>query len=49
MSFDSPWEPKILPHIPDEEIDDEDDYDYDDDSDDDGEDDPGFGFSPVTS
>lgn len=31
MSFDSPWDPKILPHIPDEAIDDEDDYEEDDD------------------
>ena len=45
MSFDSPWEPKILPSIPDEEIyDDEDDNDYEDDGDDDGDDEPEFGF-----
>ena len=38
MSFDSPWEPKILPNIPDEEIYDEDD-DYQDDDGDDYDDD----------
>lgn len=39
MSFDNPWEPKILPDIPDEEIreDEEDDNDYEDDGDDDGD------------
>jgi len=26
VSFDNPWDPKILPSIPDEAIDDEDDY-----------------------
>jgi len=31
IRMDNPWEPKILPHIPDEEIYDEDDDDYDDD------------------
>lgn len=31
MGFVNPWEPKILPNIPDEEIYDEDDDDQDDD------------------
>jgi hypothetical protein len=35
MNTNNPWEPKILPNIPDEEIYDEDDDYQDDDSDDD--------------
>lgn len=31
MSMDNPWEPKIFPHIPDEEIYDEDEFEDDDD------------------
>ena len=49
MSFDSPWDPKILPNIPDEVIDDEEDNDYEDDGDDEDNDDPGFGFIQTTS
>lgn len=35
IRMDSPWEPKILPSIPDEEIYEDDDYQDDDDYDDD--------------
>lgn len=35
MGFVNPWEPKILPSIPDEEIYEDDDYQDDDDYDDD--------------
>lgn len=34
MSIDNPWEPKILPHIPDEEIYDDDEFDDDGEGDD---------------
>jgi hypothetical protein len=41
VSFDNPWDPKILPNIPDEAIDDEED-EYE--EEDDGEEEPEFGF-----
>jgi hypothetical protein len=39
VSFDSPWDPKILPNIPDEAVDDEEEYEEDE-----GDEEPEFGF-----